>query len=203
MTRRGAFIALEGIDGSGTSTQTRALAAALTARGHRVHTTCEPSRGAIGRMIRAELSAADAVDPATLALLFAAERLDHVRREIAPAVEACDVLISDRYVLSSLVYQSLDCEPAWVATLTAHARWPDLCVLVALPVEDAVARVRARLGAGVGVEERFDAPDLQRRLAEGYRDHARRDPRVRVIDGRRPIEAVTSALVEACASIGL
>ena len=199
----GRFIALEGIDGSGTSTQSRALAAALTARGHRVLTTCEPSRGAIGRMIREQLSAPDPVDAATLALLFAADRLDHVRREIAPALADGAIVLSDRYVVSSLVYQSLECAPEWVAVLNREARWPDLCVLLDVPVEVAVARVRARLGAGEGVEERYDAPDVQRRLAEGYRSAARADPRIRVLDGDRPPEAVTADLLTLLEEVGI
>jgi dTMP kinase len=193
--RRGLFIALEGIDGSGTTTQTRALAAALAARGAPCHLTCEPSRGPIGRMIREQLSASDPIDAATLALLFAADRLDHLRREVHPAVDAGAIVISDRYVLSSLVYQSLDCEPSWVATLNQRAAAPDLCVLLDLPVELAVARVRARLTAGDAPEERYDAPELQRRLAAAYREHAARDPRITIIDGARPPESVTADLL--------
>src|SRR5690606_35129825 len=74
---RGRFIALEGIDGSGTTSQAEALAARLRARGHRVSTTHEPSTGSIGRLVRERLGgAASPLDPAAMALLFAADRMD-------------------------------------------------------------------------------------------------------------------------------
>ena len=84
--RRGRFIAIEGIDGSGTTLQTRALADWLRGRGHDVVETREPSPGPIGRLVRERLSVeATPLDPAALALLFAADRLDHVAQEIEPA----------------------------------------------------------------------------------------------------------------------
>lgn len=196
------FIALEGIDGSGTSTQTRALASRLIAEtGRRVHQTCEPSRGPIGRMIREQLSAGSAAfDGHTLALLFAADRLDHCRREIEPALAEGCVVISDRYVLSSLVYQSLECDPAWVATINAKAPWPDLCVLVDLPCETALDRVQRRLASEGGEKERYDEPDLQRRLAAGYRQarDAQEPGPIVTVDGSLGIDAITDELLRLC-----
>ncbi len=199
---RGMFIALEGIDGSGTSTQTRLLARRLRDGGYRVLETCEPSRGPIGRMIRERLSTrSEPIEPATLALLFAADRLEHVAREIEPALAEGVIVISDRYVLSSLVYQSLECDAAWVAEINRHARWPDLCVLVSLPFEAAVSRVAARQGE----EERFDAPDLQRRLADGYQRalEAQAPGPIAAVDGSRSVDEVTAALVSLATGAGL
>src|SRR5688500_15875611 len=92
--RRGAFIVLEGLDGAGTTTQLGRLAEALRARGQRVHTTCEPSTGPIGALIRQALTGRlglpggrGPLDDATLALLFAADRTDHLAAEIMPALE--------------------------------------------------------------------------------------------------------------------
>ena len=199
---RGMFIALEGIDGSGTSTQTRLLARRLRDEGYRVLETCEPSRGPIGRMIRERLSTrSEPVEPATLALLFAADRLEHVAREIEPALAEGVIVISDRYVLSSLVYQSLECDAPWVAEINRHARWPDLCILVSLAFEAAVSRVSAREGE----EERFDAPDLQRRLADGYQRafEAQAPGPIAEVDGSCRVEEVTAALLSLCADAGL
>ena len=199
---RGMFIALEGIDGSGTSTQTRLLAARMRTQGLRVLETCEPSRGPIGRMIRERLSTRAApIEPAALALLFAADRLEHVAREIEPALAEGVIVISDRYVLSSLVYQSLECDGPWVAEINRHARWPDLCVLVSLPFEEAVSRVAARQGE----KERFDAPDLQRRLAAGYQRafEVQRPGPIAAVDGSQSVEAVTDAIASLCANAGL
>src|SRR5690242_1367991 len=107
------FIVLEGIDGSGTTTQAARLAQTLQARGARVHATREPSTGPVGRLLRQALTGTLVADErpvqldfCTLALLFAADRMDHVRREIEPALARGEVVISDRYDLSSLIYQS-------------------------------------------------------------------------------------------------
>ena len=139
---RGRFIALEGIDGSGTTTQSRDLAQLLAQRGHSILRTQEPSDGPIGREIRRRLASSSAPpDPATVALLFAADRLDHVDSEIRPALEQGKIVLCDRYVMSSWVYQSLDCDPAWVREINRHAPWPDRTFLLEIAPEVALARV--------------------------------------------------------------
>jgi dTMP kinase len=201
----GRFIALEGIDGSGTTLQTRALAEWLGRRGHTVVETREPSRGAIGTLVRAQLAVGAALGPDALALLFAADRLDHVAREVAPALAAGTVVLSDRYLLSSLAYQSLDCDEDWVRRINARAVRPDLTLVLDVPAEVAFARVQRRLATGEGAEERFDALDLQRRIAANYA-RLRGDPvlgRVVVVAGDRPPELVTAALTDALAGLGL
>ncbi len=202
----GRFIAIEGIDGSGTTLQTRQLADWLGGRGHHVLETREPSRGAIGTLVRERLRIqAVAIDPAALALLFAADRLDHVAREVIPATAAGSVVLSDRYLLSSLAYQSLECEVAWIREINAHAPQPDLTLVLEVPAEVAFARVQRRTAEGGAVEERFDALALQQRIAANYR-RLREDPglgRVRVIDGDQPPEQVTAALCKALIELGL
>jgi len=199
-TPRGCFIVLEGIDGSGTTLQTRALADRLRERGREVLETREPTGGVIGALIRERLSVrAAALDPAALALLFAADRVDHIAREVAPALAAGTVVISDRYLLSSLAYQSLDCDPAWIREINARATRPDLTLVLEVPVEVAFDRVQRRMAQGAAVEERFDALALQRRIAGHYR-RFRGDPDlgpVRVIDGTAAPEQVTAALLAA------
>ena len=199
-TPRGCFIVLEGIDGSGTTLQTRALAGRLRERGRQVLETREPTGGVIGALIRERLSVrAAALDPVALALLFAADRVDHIAREVAPALAAGTVVISDRYLLSSLAYQSLDCDPAWIREINARAARPDLTLVLEVPVEVAFDRVQRRMAQGAAVEERFDALALQRRIA-GYYRQFRGDPDlgpVRVIDGTAAPEHVTAALLAA------
>ncbi len=192
---------LEGIDGSGTTTQCTALAERLRARGHRVTTTREPSRGEIGVLTRAQLAADRApLRPDALALLFAADRLEHLQREIEPALGRGEVVLCDRYLMSSWAYQSLDCPLEWVRSINERALWPDLTLLVAVPAEVGVARVQARQAAHGEPEERFDVPDLQRRLERAYEafadDASLRD--VVRVDGTRSIDEVTQQLLEAC-----
>lgn len=192
---RGRFIVLEGADGTGTTTQARALADHMTSKGRTVHVTAEPSRGPVGVLIRQMLGGErprEAIHR-ELALLFAADRLDHVAREIGPKLEEGIDVLSDRYVLSSLVYQSLDLPLEWVASLNQHAPPADVTVLVTLPVDVALARVAGRAGP----REVFDAREVQARIHQRYLDLA---PRVGalVLDGDGAVADVTARL---CAAV--
>ena len=110
---RGRFVVIEGIDGAGTTTQTSRLAVRLRSHGRAVRTTREPSDGPVGVLIRQVLSGrivapgGRAPGWSTMALLFAADRMDHVETEIEPFVASGGVIISDRYDASSLAYQSV------------------------------------------------------------------------------------------------
>jgi dTMP kinase len=193
---RGRFIALEGLDGAGTTTQAARLAQALQERGRAVLVTQEPSAGPIGRLVRDALRKVDApVDPDALALLFAADRRDHVATEIEPALARGLDVVCDRYVLSSWVYQGLASDPDWVRTINARAPMPDLTVLLEIPAEDAALRVRSRGGP----QEIFDALALQRRIERGYRTAMQRAEvgRTAVIDARGSIDDVAAAVLHA------
>jgi dTMP kinase len=194
----GRFIVIEGIDGAGTTTQTARLGAALQGRGTKVHTTREPSTGTVGQLLRQILAGAhEPVAPDTLALLFAADRADHLAREIEPALAAGQTVISDRYLHSSLAYQGDGAGPRseWVLALNAHARRPDLTLFLDLPAPVAAAR-RAAAGRP---DELFDAPSTQERVAAHY--HAviamlrARGERIDVLDGSAPADAVHAAIV--------
>jgi dTMP kinase len=203
---RGRFIALEGIDGSGTTSQRGALATALRARGHVVLETCEPSSGSIGVLARRRLAtSAASLDRGVLALLFAADRLDHVATEVEPALAAGHVVLTDRYVLSSWVYQSLDCDPAWVRAINQRAPWPDLTFVLDVPAAEAMRRVMARHGAAGPALEIYETTSLQARLAAGYAALARDPalPHVQRVDGTRSLAEVTATLVAACVAMGL
>src|SRR5436305_11629473 len=129
------FIVLEGIDGSGTTTQLDRLAAHLAARGRRVHATREPSAGPIGRMLREILLGGHRLpdgapaDGLAMALLFAADRRDHLRREIEPALAAGMDVIWVRSVLSTLAYQAQEADMTLVAGLARDLRFPVLTIL--------------------------------------------------------------------------
>jgi dTMP kinase len=210
-TSRGRFLVLEGLDGAGTTTQARRLAAALRAAGRTVHVTAEPSGGPVGVLTRLVLTKrlgggpgrADGFDPGALALLFAADRLDHLSAEIVPRLEAGEDVISDRYTLSSLAYQSLTCgDLAWVEALNSRARAPDATLFLRVSPEVAIARRQAENGGG----ELFEVPAFQREVARAY-DRCverlrERGERVEVVDGERPVEEVTAALEAAVARIG-
>jgi dTMP kinase len=193
------FVVLEGIDGSGTTTQLGRLQAHLEARGRAVHPTREPSTGPVGRLLREillgqhRLPGGEPADGLAMALLFAADRRDHVRREIEPALAAGRDVVSDRYLMSSLAYQAEEAERAWVAELARALPVPDLTLLLDLPVEVAAAR---RLAAG-RVVERYDDDRLLARVADSYRRLAAADARAVVIDARGSVDEVAAAIASA------
>src|SRR6267154_1057805 len=148
-TSRAIFVALEGIDGSGTTTQLARLVAHLEARGRHAHATREPSTGPIGRLLRELLLGRHALpdgapaDGHAMALLFAADRRDHLRREIEPRLAAGIDVVTDRYLMSSLAYQAEEADRDWVGSLARAVRPADLTILLDVPVDVAAGRRRA------------------------------------------------------------
>jgi dTMP kinase len=192
---RGLLIVLEGIDGAGTTTQTRRLADALTARNHPVHATREPSVGPVGKLLREILTGAHGpMDPTTLSLLFAADRADHLQREVEPALARGQVVISDRWYHSSLAYQGTGEERLWIAELNRRARHPDLTIFLNVRPEEAARR---RVDDN-RTEEIFDHLSTQRRVAEGYRaviEMLRETEHIEVLDGERTPAEVSADIV--------
>jgi len=179
------FIVVEGIDGAGTTTQCQRLAARFD-----LHMTREPSDREIGKLIRRILrKELGAVDERAVALLFAADRIDHVEGEIAPLLPTRSV-ISDRYVMSSIVYQSLAVDRAFVAEINRFARKPDLTILVDVDPKVAASRRAHRGGPG----ERYDDDDFQARVAAAYRTEAQHHGAV-LVDGNGDADSVFAALV--------
>lgn len=196
------LVVLEGVDGAGTSTQTELLAQHLAARGKRVSTTREPSDRRVGVLIRKLLAKdAEPIDPRALALLFAADRLDHVVGEIEPASQAGIVVISDRYVWSSLVYQTLALPREEVEAWNRYAPPAALTVLLTLPPDIAAKRRKLRGGP----EEIFDDLEVQKQLAAGYARElvmaAQRGERVVEIDASPPIAEVAKRIARAVDSV--
>ena len=196
---QGIFLVLEGIDGSGTTTQLDRAVAYVASLGHPVAPTREPSAGPIGRLLReallGRLGMPDGARVAgrTMALLFAADRIDHLQREIEPLLKSGTTVISDRYLLSSLAYQAEEAERDWVLGLARGIRRPDLTILLDLPVEVAAQR---REAAGRPVE-RYDADSYLARVAANYRSLARQDPSVVILDGAATKDEVTAAMCRA------
>ncbi|HET9930560.1 MAG TPA: dTMP kinase [Polyangiaceae bacterium] len=208
MNTSGRFIVLEGVDGCGSTTQTRRLVEALRNRGHDARATCEPSDGPIGVLIRKALEkrltdgegAPRRFDWATLALLFAADRVDHVANGIDPALQASAVVVSDRYTLSSVVYQSVTAPEGtpdavrWISEINRAARSPDVTIVLGVSAQVAAERRRKRGGP----EELFDAMSLQERLAQAYAkaEQLAPDQRIVHVSGEGSAEEVTERLLE-------
>lgn len=203
----GLFIVLEGVDGAGTTTHTKLLAEALRGRGLPITTTREPSDGPVGALLRQILtgrvvvpgiSGARPSSWSTMALLFAADRLDHLEATVHPNLMDGVTVISDRYDHSSVAYQSVTAggeadTVAWVREINRHARRPDLTLVLDVEPEEAARRRKERLGG----HEIFDASELQEQLSSFYRDIERYFPGDRIvhIDASGPREEVHAAIL--------
>lgn len=207
--RRGRFVVLEGLDGAGTTTQARLLADALREDGRTAHVTAEPSGGPVGALVRQVLNRRIAgrdgapFEPAALALLFAADRLDHAAVEIAPKLAAGVDVVSDRFTLSSLAYQGLAVgDLAWVEAVNARAPAPDVTIFLRVRPE---VGLRRRHAASLD-REIFEVAAFQRRVAESYERSIERlrdaGQQVVVLDGEQPVAEVARAIRDAVARIG-
>jgi dTMP kinase len=200
MPNRGRFVVLEGIDGSGTTTQVARLADRLRSTRVQVRATREPSDGPVGTLVRQVLTGRIIVPGgrapgwATMALLFAADRMDHVESEIEPFVSSGGVVLSDRYDASSLAYQSVSSgrevkeAVEWIRSLNRYVRRPDLTIVLDLSPETAADRRLARGDAA----QLYEQNEVQRALAAFYKDLAKHMPndRVTVVDASGAVEDV-------------
>lgn len=201
------FIVIEGLDGAGTTTQTERIAAWARARGETVHTTREPSDGPVGVMIRQMLARrivgrdGGSIDRETLALLFAADRVDHVRTEVEPRLDSGGWVISDRYYHSSFAYQGdvddddhFDID--WVRALNSRARTPDITFFLSVPVDVCLERLGARAHRDI-----YETKTKLRRLAGRYDQIVEtltaEGERIVTIDGTSSADDVTAAITEA------
>ncbi len=196
----GLLIAIEGLDGAGTTTQAKLLAGALWDAGRPAHLTREPSDGPLGRLLREMLVGrhevpGQRISSSTFSLLFAADRMDHVQREVEPALQQGRVVVSDRWYHSSMAYQTegpLDLD--WVVELNRRVRTPDMTLF--LRVEAGVAAQR-RVAAG-RAQELFEDLETQARVQERYWDAIdrvrSRGESVCVIDGHQPVDAIRSEI---------
>jgi dTMP kinase len=211
---RGHFIVLEGIDGAGTTTQAAALREHLRARGQRAFFTHEPSDGPVGLLIRVGLQGRVVVannllqapgvaaapgganfDPAALALLFAADRADHLASQLRPNLAAGRTVVCDRYLLSTLAYQGMNADEGWLVEINSTAIIPDLTLFLDVPPDQAGARMRGSRWK----KDIFETDEQQRSIRSRYLELiGRKLPcvgPVEVIDASRPPEVVSSQLI--------
>lgn len=198
---RGALIVLEGIDGAGKSTQHARLARRLEAEGYGVVASREPTDGPHGRRIR-EIARAgrQAVSAEEEVRLFLDDRREHVERVIAPALSAGQVVLLDRYYLSTIAYQgALGIDTGFIQQANeSFAPPPDLALLLMLPVAEALARIRA--GRAGGLDVTFERADYLERVAAIFRRMPERfDPRVtevRIVDASGDVDAIAMRLAD-------
>jgi dTMP kinase len=196
MTAPGLFLSLDGIDGTGKSTQCRLLADWLRTQGREVVSCIDPGGTPLGQELR-QILLSGRHHPATAcqALLFMASRAQLVAEVIGPALEAGKVVVSDRYLLANVVYQGhaggLDVDLLWqVGRLSTGGIEPDLTFVLDLQIELAEAR-RGR------PPDRMEShpPDFHERVRQGFLIETRRRPeRIEVIDARGGVDEVQGEL---------
>lgn len=201
------FIVLEGLDGSGTTTQAKLLSAHLADAGTAVFPTFEPTDGPAGKLIRDVLSgklySPDSNEKAVLSehvlcLLFAADRLDHTR-EIERERSAGKTVVCDRYILSSLAYQTIDpsISPERVIEVNRGCAVPDLTILLRVPVEECLRRLRQRRETQTVYEQRSTLEAIEanyQRMLVPYRGHF--GP-VMTLDGTGGPETILEEIISA------
>lgn len=180
------FIALEGIDGSGKSTQAALLESALALRRIPVVRTREPGGTPVGEAVRQIVLGVETGEMAlvTEALLFAASRAEHVRRLILPALEAGTWVISDRFLDSSLAYQGAARGLGIDAVLAINAAAVEGCLPALSLVIDTPAEITTQRRCATPDRIEAEGEGFQQKVAGGYRELASRFPeRVRLIPG--------------------
>ncbi|MBS45386.1 MAG: dTMP kinase [Nocardioides sp.] len=196
---RGVFVALEGGEGSGKSTQSRRLHDRLTAEGYAVRLTHEPGDTPVGADLRRIVLSPETGTLAdrTEALLYAADKAEHVERVVLPALDRGGVVLTDRYVDSTLAYQGAG-RALEVAEVEAVARWatrelrPHVTVVLDLEPEAGLGRFEGR--------DRIEGEglDFHRRVRASFLEMAGADPdHYVVLDARAPVEEITDAIVDA------
>jgi len=187
VNKKGAFICIEGLDGCGKTTQAKLLVKKLQ-KSHNAVYTAEPSRGKIGTFIRKSyLYGEKRLSSVVEALLFAADRLEHVESEILPALDQGELAISDRYVYSSLAYQgAAGLSLEWIEKVNEHALRPDFAIFIDVDPKIVMRRLKPRKSVMENLE-------TQRKVREIYLKFVEKGALAR-IDGDKPKNEVAQEL---------
>ena len=159
------FIVIEGLDGAGTTTQLKILSKKLAETGKRVFSTFEPTDGEIGRLIRRVLRHEVEIDKKSLAILYSADRNEHVfgKNGIIEKLKEGQTVISDRYFYSSYAYQLLDADYDFIRNLNNYPS-PEYLIFIDPPVDTCLERIVKRADE----QELFEKKELLERVRENY-----------------------------------
>jgi len=188
MGSRGVFICVEGLDGCGKTTQAKMLVKRLK-RDHDAVYTAEPSKGVIGRFIKRYCLHSDKRGSSVVeALLFAADRFEHVENEVLPALGEGMIVVSDRYVYSSLAYQgAVGLDLDWIEKLNQNAIRPNLAIFIDVKPETVVQRLKPKKSVMENLE-------TQRRVREVYLRFVEKGELISV-DGNRSKREVAESVM--------
>lgn len=191
------FIALEGIDGSGKSTQVKMLVQKLEQEGYRVHSTFEPTDGEVGSFIRGILRNQSKADNRTIAGLFVADRLDHLLNEktgIVKKLEQGYTVVTDRYYFSSYAYHGTHMNMNWVIQangMSAHILRPDINIYIDVTPEVAMERITANRETPELYETLENLKNVRDKYFEAF-DILKNEERISMVNGNRPVNEVAA-----------
>ncbi|MEZ5041054.1 MAG: dTMP kinase [Saprospiraceae bacterium] len=195
MQKKGKFIALEGIDGSGKSTQVSLLCHRLKAEGHQVYPTFEPTNGPIGSLIRQMFSRRIVGDDKTIAALFVADRLDHLQNPVNGLLKKLEegyTVITDRYYFSSYAYHGAHMPLEWVIqsnALSAELLRPDLNIYIDISPEVGLQRVHANRADIEIYETQENIKKVHATYLKAF-ELLQNEERITKVDGNRPPAAI-------------
>jgi dTMP kinase len=199
--RKNLFIALEGIDGSGKSTQTRLLAEKLVSEGHTVYTTFEPTDSPIGSLIRNILKGRFKADHRTIAGLFVADRLDHLLNEVNGIVKKLEegfTVITDRYCFSSYAYQGTHMDMDWVIqanSMSAQILRPDINIFIDVDPEVSMERLYSNRGQIELFETLENLQLVRAKYMEAF-EKLKFEETIAVVDGNREPKEIAEDIWE-------
>ena len=191
------FVVIEGLDGSGTTTQLSLLKTRLKTNNIPSYLTFEPTDNIIGSLIRKVLAKEHVIHPESLARLFVSDRTEHLIGDggIQNHLDAGEIVISDRYIFSSHAYQSLHCDFNHIVDLNSRFPLPELLVFLDLAPDLGQARLNSR-----GEEELFDNFQAQQKVRELYLRsiglYSGSDMKIEIIDGSESIESISENIWE-------
>ena len=196
------FIAVEGIDGSGKSTQAKMLRERLESLGAKAVFDFEPTDRRIGRLIREILAGSEKADPRTVALLFAADRLEHVtdKNGILQNLKNGTSVISDRYYFSSYAYQKLDMPLEWVMEINKWAKElarPDIYLFIDVPIDVCLERIYKNRQTTSDIFENEQSLTRARNNFLEVIEKTKDSENVVIVDGSGSLEEVADRVFEA------
>lgn len=187
------FLVVEGLDGSGKSTQSELITEELRSKGREVVTTSEPTGySSVAQEIADALKKNVVMAPLELQELFAKDRKEHMERTILPALEGGKIIISDRYAFSSFAYGALECDVEKLVEMNKHFPMPDLALFIDVDIDECLKRI----GRRGKPQELFEEKKKMQKIRDTYAGLTAHFSRFKIIDGNGPIQRTHKKCME-------
>lgn len=190
----GKFIAFEGLDGSGSSTQVELLVKKLNKLKKKAFVTKEPTNNIVGGLLRGLLTKEWQTSSEGFQLLFAADRAHHLKREVLPAIESDKIVVSDRYFFSTIAFGSIDLPKEWLEQINSRFPIPDITFLIKVAPKVCLERI------GKAARPGFEFFEEQEKLEKTWLTYESlaSDPKnkIRIINGERSVEVIEKEIFD-------